>query len=73
MKRGHIMTKEIALIRDGVVESLSSLGKYCLSAMRGAALMTGGIGGLIIVGTLLLLLVFPFFLLFSFTLKLLGF
>jgi hypothetical protein len=42
---------------------------YCLSAVKGLGLITGGIGGLIIVAVLL----FPFFLIVGFLLKAIGF
>jgi len=64
--------KEATLTRNWVVEGFNTLGKYCLSAIKGGALMTGGIGGLVIVGIWLLLLVFPIFLFVSVILKILG-
>jgi hypothetical protein len=67
------MAKEATLTKHGSVELLSSLGKYFLSALRGSALVAGGIGGLVIVGFWILLLVFPIFLLVSFMMKFLGF
>ena len=66
------MAKESTLTRNRVFESLSALGQYCISVIRGVALMTGGIGGLVIVGIWLLLLVFPIFLFVSIMLKFLG-
>ena len=50
----------------GIFEVCSS---YCLSAVKGLGLITGGIGGLIIVAVLL----FPFFLIVGFLLKAIGF
>ena len=67
------MEKGSTLTRNRVFESLSALGHYCISVIRGVALMAGGIGSLVIVGAWLLLLVFPIFLFVSFMLKLLGF
>jgi hypothetical protein len=64
--------KEATLTRNWVVEGFNTLGKYCLSAIKGGALMTGGIGGLVIVGIWLLLLVFPIFLVVCVILKILG-
>jgi uncharacterized protein (DUF2062 family) len=64
--------KEATLTRNWVVEGFNTLGKYCLSAIKAGALMTGGIGGLVIVGIWLLLLVFPIFLFVSVILKILG-
>ena len=64
--------KEATLTRNWVVEGFNIFGKYCLSAIKGGALMTGGIGGLVIVGIWLLLLVFPIFLFVSVLLKILG-
>jgi hypothetical protein len=66
------MTKETTLPKHGIVESFSSLGRYCLSAMRGFALVTGGLGGVVIVGLLLLLLLFPVFVFVSVLLKIVG-
>ena len=67
------MGKEATLRRYGMADFLLSLGKSCLSTLRGAALVTGGIGSLVIIGAWILLLVFPIFLLVSFLLKFLGF
>ena len=64
--------KEATLTKNWVVESFNALGKYFLSAIKGVALMTGGIGGLAIVGIWLLLLAFPIFLFVSVMLKILG-
>ena len=64
--------KEATLSKNWVVESCNTLAKYCLSAIRGVALMTGGIGGLVIVGIWLVLLLFPIFLFVSIMLKILG-
>ena len=64
--------KEATLTKNWVVESFNALGKYFLSTIKGAALMTGGIGGLAIVGIWLLLLAFPIFLFVSVMLKILG-
>ena len=64
--------KEATLTKNWALESFNALGKYCLSAIRGVALMTGGIGGLVIVGIWLLLLLFPIFLFVSIMLKFLG-
>ena len=66
------MAKESTLTRNSGVESLRALGQFCLSSIRGVALMAGGIGGLVIVGIWLLVLVFPIFLFVSFLFKLLG-
>lgn len=64
--------KEATLTKSRVVEGFNTLGNYCLSAIRGVALMTGGIGGLAIVGIWLLLLALPIFLFVSAMLKILG-
>jgi hypothetical protein len=64
--------KEAILTKNWVVENFNVLGKYLLSAIKGAALMAGGIGGLGIVGIWLLLLAFPIFLFVSVMLKILG-
>jgi hypothetical protein len=66
------MAKETTVTKNGVVESFSSLGRYCLSAIRGCALVAGGMGGVVIVGLLLLLLVFPLFVFVSVLLKIVG-
>lgn len=66
------MMKETTLTKNWVVEGFNAFGKYFLSAMKGVALMTGGIGGLAIVGMWLLLLAFPIFLFVSVMLKILG-
>ena len=50
----------------GIFEVCSN---YCLFAIKGLGLITGGIGGLIIVAVLL----FPFFLILGFILKAIGF
>ena len=60
--------KEATLTKNWVVEGFHTLGKYCLSAIKGGALMTGGIGGLVIIAVLL----FPLFLIVSFLLKAIG-
>ena len=67
------MGKEATLTRTGIADFFFTLGKYCLSTLRGAALVSGGIGSLVIIGAWILVLVFPIFLLVSFILKLLGF
>jgi len=66
------MVKETAVAKNGIVESLSSLGRNCLSALRGCALVAGGMGGVVIVGLLLLVLVFPLFVFVSVLLKIVG-
>ena len=66
------MGKEATLTRNGIADFFFSLGKYCLSTLRGAALVTGGIGSLVIIGAWILVLAFPIFLLVSFLLKFLG-
>jgi len=66
------MVKEAAVAKNGIVESLSSLGKHFLSAIRGCALVAGGMGGVVIVGLLLLVLVFPLFVFVSVLLKIVG-
>ena len=52
--------------QHGIFEVCSD---YSLSAVKGLGLITGGIGGLIIVAVLLL----PFFLIVGFLLKAIGF
>jgi hypothetical protein len=64
--------KEAILTKSWVVEGFNTLVKYCLSIIRGVALMTGGIGGLVIVGIWLLVLAFPIFLFVSVLLKIIG-
>ena len=71
--KGEIVMKEATLTKNWVVEGCNALGKYSLSAIRGVTLITGGIGGLAIVGIWLLLLALPIFLFASFLLKILGF
>lgn len=66
------MTEETTVTKHGIVESLSSLGRNCLSALRGGALVAGGMGGVVIVGLLLLVLVFPLFVFVSVLLKIVG-
>jgi hypothetical protein len=63
------MTDVLTQKRNGILEGLNSLGKYFLSAHKTIFLITGGIGGLLIVAVLL----FPVFLIVSFLLKLFGF
>lgn len=55
--------------RSDTLEGCNTVGKYLVSAHKALFLLTGGIGGLLIVGVLL----FPLFLIISFLLKLLGF
>jgi hypothetical protein len=64
--------KEATLTKNWVLEGFNTFAKYCISAIRGVALMTGGIGGLAIVGIWLLLLAFPIFLFVGVMLKILG-
>ena len=66
------MAKETAVTKNGAVESFSSLGSHFLSALRGCALVVGGMGGVVIVGLLLLVLVFPLFVFVSVLLKIVG-
>ena len=66
------MSKETTVAKNGIVESLSSLGRNCLSGLRGCALVAGGMGGVVIVGLLLLVLVFPLFVFVSVLLKMVG-
>ncbi len=63
------MTDVLTQKRNGILEGLNSLGKYFVSAHKAIFLLTGGIGGLLIVAVLL----FPVFLIVSFFLKLFGF
>ena len=67
------MKKEATLTRNGTGELLRSLGKNVLYALKGSALVAGGIGGFVIVGFWILLLVVPIFVLVSFLMKFLGF
>jgi hypothetical protein len=60
------MVTVLAEKHHGIFEVCSNC---CLSAVKGLALMTGGIGGLIIIAILL----FPLFLIISFLLKVIGF
>jgi len=67
------MAKVMTLRKNGISEGLSLLGRYSLSALKGAALITGGIGGLAIICIVLVLALFPIFIIGSFFFKLLGF
>lgn len=67
------MAKVMTLRKNGVSEGFSLLGRYCLSALKGAGLITGGIGGLVIIGIVLALALFPIFIIGSMLFKLLGF
>ena len=67
------MVKVMTLRRHGMLEVFSLLGRYCLSALKGIVLITGGIGGLAIIGIWLVLALFPIFMIGSILLKLLGF
>ena len=67
------MAKVLTLRRNGISEGFSLLRRYCLSALKGVALITGGIGGLAIIGIILVLALFPVFIMGSFIFKLLGF
>jgi len=66
------MAQETSVAKNGVVESFSSMGRQCFSALRGCALVAGGMGGVVIVGLLLLLLIFPVFVFVSVLLKIVG-
>ena len=67
------MVKEMALRKNGIYEVFGILGRYCLSAIKGIAFITGGIGGLAIIGILVALALFPFFIIGGFLFKFLGF
>ena len=67
------MAKVMTLRKNGISEGFSLLGRYCLSALKGVALITGGIGGLAIIGIVLVLALFPVFIIGSFLFKFLGF
>ena len=67
------MAKVLTLRKNGVSEGFSLLGRYSLSALKGAGLITGGIGGLVIIGIVLALALFPIFIIGSMLFKLLGF
>ena len=54
-------TKEL-----GSVNVLSSIWRWCLTALKGVALAVGGMGGCLILGTLLL----PYVIVISFIIKL---
>jgi hypothetical protein len=66
------MAKETTVTKNGIVESFNALGRHFLSALRGCALAVGGMGGVVIVGLLLLLLLFPVFVFVSVLLKIVG-
>ena len=66
------MAKTLTASKHGLTAQLANFPKYILAALRGVALVTGGIGGLAIVGVWLLLLVFPIFIVVTFLLKFLG-
>ena len=63
------MTKEATVTKHGIVESFCLLGKNCLTALKGVALVMGGIGSLAIVGSWILILALPVFLVISFVVK----
>lgn len=65
LKKEGIMATVSTLKHPGVIEVW---GRCCLSIMKGLALITGGIGGLVLVAVLL----FPLFLIISFLLKAFG-
>ena len=67
------MAKVMTLRKNGISEGFSLLGRYCLSALKGVALIAGGIGGLAIIGIVLVLALFPVFIIGSFLFKFLGF
>ena len=67
------MAKVMTLRKNGISEGFSLPGRYCLSALKGVALITGGIGGLAIIGIVLVLALFPVFIIGSFLFKFLGF
>jgi len=67
------MAKAITLRKHGISEGFSVLGRYCLSTLKGIALITGGIGGLAIIVIVLVLGLFPLFIIGSFLFKFLGF
>jgi hypothetical protein len=67
------MAKVMTLRKHGISEGFGLLGRYCLSALKGVALITGGIGGLAIIGIILMLAVFPIFIIGSMLFKFLGF
>ena len=66
------MKKEATLEKHGIIELLCLTGKYFLSALKGVALVTGGIGSLAIVLSWVLLLALPIFLVVSFLFKFLA-
>ena len=67
------MAKVMTLRKNGISEGFSILGRYCLSALKGVALITGGIGGVAIISIVLALALFPIFIIGSFLFKFLGF
>jgi len=67
------MAKVMTLRKNGISEGFSLLGRYFLSALKGVVLITGGIGGLVIVSIVLVLALFPIFIIGSFLFKFLGF
>ena len=50
----------------GIVELFNALSRWCLPAIKGLALAVGGMGGCLILGTLLL----PYVIVISFIIKL---
>ena len=50
----------------GIVDVFSAISRWCLTAIKGFAFMVGGMGGCLILGTLLL----PYVLIASFIIKL---
>ena len=63
------MTKEATVTKNGTVDSLCVLGKNCITVLKGAALVMGGIGSLAIIGSWILVLAIPIFLVISFVVK----
>lgn len=66
------MKKEITLTKSVIFENFCLLGRCFLSALKGVALVTGGIGSLAILLSWALLLALPIFLVISFLIKFLA-
>jgi len=67
------MAKVMTLRKNGISEGFSILVRYCLSALKGVGLITGGIGGVVIIGIVIALALFPIFIIGSMLFKFLGF
>lgn len=67
------MVKAVTLRKDASHEGFTLLGRYFIYALKGVVFIAGGLGGVVIIGILLLLALFPVFIVCSMLLKFLGF